>query len=67
MNNFIIEEYPDLRDPIGLVAFTGWNDAANSASNAAHFITKNLHARRFASLVEEPFYDFTKTAPAVSV
>ena len=67
MNNFSIEEYPDLRDPIGLVAFTGWNDAANSASNAAHFITKSLHARRFASLVEEPFYDFTKTAPEVTV
>ena len=67
MDNFSIDEHPNLHDPIGIVAFTGWNDAANAASDAAHFVAKNLKAQRFASLKEESFYDFTKTPPSVSI
>ncbi len=28
------ESRPDLRDPILVAAFTGWNDAGNAASDA---------------------------------
>ena len=56
---------PALRSPVVVMAFTGWNDAANAASNAARFVVRRLGARRFASIASEPFYAFTETRPSV--
>ena len=56
---------PELRSPVVVMAFTGWNDAANAASNAARFVVRRLGARRFASIASEPFYAFTETRPSV--
>ncbi len=56
---------PALRSPVVVMAFTGWNDAANAASNAARFVVRRLGARRFASIASEPFFAFTETRPSV--
>ena len=66
MSALSIERLPDLHDPIVVVAFSGWNDAANSATDAAKFVVKRLGARRFASLDPEDFYDFQSSRPSVS-
>lgn len=58
-----MDRQPDLREPIAVVAFAGWNDAASAATNAARFIVRRLGARRFASIDAEEFYDFKQTRP----
>lgn len=47
------------------MAFEGWNDAGDSATTAASYISELLGAELFASLDPEPFYDFTNTRPMV--
>lgn len=54
---------PELHRPIAVLAFSGWNDAASAATNAARLIVRRLAARRFASLPAEDFYCFTDTRP----
>ena len=58
-----IESLPDLRDPILIVAWEGWNDAGESASTAAHFLARQLGGRPFATIDPEEFYDFTEARP----
>ncbi len=60
-----IQELPTLTDPVLIVAFAGWNDAGNAATNAAEFLVKGLHARRFAGIDPEEFYNFTEVRPHV--
>ncbi len=62
-----IEELPSLRSPVMLVAFAGWNDAAESATAAARLLVEKWSARRFADMDAEELYDFTSTRPRVSV
>ena len=45
MSHLAIERRPDLHDPIAVVAFTGWNDAASAATEAARFLIRRLGAR----------------------
>ena len=33
---------PELHDPIAVVAFSGWNDAAGAATNAARWVARRL-------------------------
>ncbi len=56
---------PQLRRPVLVMAFEGWNDAGDSATTAADHIAERLGAEVFASLDPEPFYDFTNTRPMV--
>lgn len=65
MRYLTMERTPELQSPVAVLAFTGWNDAANAASNAARFVVRRLGARRFATLEAEPFYAFTETRPSV--
>lgn len=65
MRYVTMERTPELRAPVAVLAFTGWNDAANAASNAARFTARRLGARRFAAIAPEPFYAFTETRPSV--
>lgn len=62
-----IDRRPELREPIAIAAFAGWNDAASAATNAARFVVRRLGARRFASIDPETFFDFTQTRPVVRV
>ncbi len=65
MRYLTMEQTPELQSPVAVMAFTGWNDAASAASNAARFVVRRLGARRFASIESEPFYAFTETRPSV--
>src|SRR5215210_1253056 len=54
---------PRLRRPVLIIAFEGWNDAADSASDAARYLEGRWGARPFASIDPEEFYDFSSTRP----
>lgn len=56
-----------MRSPLLIVAFAGWNDAAESATTAARVLVEKWSAQRFAEIDPEEFYDFTSTRPTVSV
>ncbi len=62
-----VEQIPQLRRPLLVVAFAGWNDAAESATTAARVLVEKWSAERFAEIDPEEFYDFTSTRPLVSV
>src|ERR1700760_270698 len=55
----------ELRDPILVCAFKGWNDAGESASAAVQFLCEAFDASPLASIDPEEFYDFTAVRPTV--
>tara|TARA_B100001123_G_C15340492_1_gene1034642 strand:- start:5896 stop:6756 length:861 start_codon:yes stop_codon:yes gene_type:complete len=65
MRYLTMDQKPELESPVVILAFTGWNDAASAASNAARFAMRRLGARKFASIEPEPFFTFTETRPYV--
>lgn len=56
---------PALRSPVVVVAFGGWSDAGDAATTAVQFMAEQWHARPFASIDPEVFFDFTDTRPTV--
>src|SRR5918911_2577397 len=58
---------PELRDPVLVAAFRGWNDGGQGASLAAGYLAKAWGAGRFAEIDPEEFYDFQATRPQVSL
>ncbi|MEK7836636.1 MAG: PAC2 family protein, partial [candidate division NC10 bacterium] len=61
----ILEEPEGLRRPILIMAFAGWNDAAESATGAARYLGQIWPARSFASIDPEEFYHFGISRPYV--
>jgi proteasome assembly chaperone (PAC2) family protein len=59
------QERPELREPIMVCAFRGWNDAGEAASAAVQFLVESFEAKPFASIDPEDFYDFTSVRPTV--
>ena len=62
-----IERRPELRNPVLIAAFRGWNDGAQGASLAASFLARSWHATRFADIDPEEFFDFQVVRPQVSL
>jgi proteasome assembly chaperone (PAC2) family protein len=62
-----IAERPELRHPVLVTAFRGWNDGGQGASLAAGFLAKTWGAARFADIDPEEFYDFQVSRPHVSL
>src|ERR671935_1461379 len=62
-----IAERPELRRPVLITAFRGWNDGGQGASLAAGFLAKAWQASRFAEIDPEEFYDFQVSRPHVSL
>ena len=60
-------EPPDLRAPILVCAFRGWNDAAGAASTALETVAAVLDAEVIASLDPEEFFDFQANRPTISL
>jgi proteasome assembly chaperone (PAC2) family protein len=58
---------PPLRDPVVVVAFRGWNDAASAASTAISTIGEQRGATRIGSVDPEEFYDFQVTRPIIDL
>lgn len=67
MDHIILEQAPELEDPALVVAFRGWNDAGDAASVALETLRTQWHARRFAHIDPEEFYDFQVTRPMVEL
>jgi len=63
----IFEEHPELERPVLITAFTGWNDAGESATAAATFLKEQWGARPFARLDPEEFVDFQVARPVVKL
>ena len=60
-------DVPELRRPVLVVAFEGWNDAGDGASAAAGYLARRWSADEFASIEPEEFFDFTSTRPQVRI
>src|SRR5881628_1235325 len=54
-----------LRRPILITAFSGWNDAAESATTAARYLATTFNARKLAEIDPEEFYHFGLSRPTV--
>lgn len=61
------EREPQLRRPLLVVAFEGWNDAGDASSLALGYLAKAWEAEPVATIDAEEFYDFTVTRPQVSL
>ena len=59
------ENEPSLHAPTLVAAFEGWTDAGGAASGAAAYLADQWHARQFATIDAEEFYDFTSLRPQV--
>ena len=59
------QDRPQLRRPVLIAAFEGWNDAGDAASTAVRYLRDRWSARPFATIDHEDFYDFTATRPQV--
>lgn len=55
----------ELRRPVLITAFAGWNDAAEAATLAVDFLRKKLDAKVIAEIDPEEFYDFTVVRPQI--
>lgn len=58
---------PELREPVMIVAFEGWSDAGDAASDAVAWLAGAWAAEPFAVVDPEEFYNFTDTRPRVSI
>lgn len=58
---------PQLRDPIVLAAFEGWNDAAEAASGALAHLHEVWDAQPLVAIDPEEYHDFQVTRPQVSL
>src|SRR5436190_14252032 len=56
---------PELRSPVLVAAFTGWNDAASAATAALEAVASALDAEPVARIDPEDFYDFQVNRPTV--
>src|SRR5262245_39239454 len=61
------EEHPQLRAPVMVCAFKGWNDAGEAASAAVSYIKGSFEAREVAGIDPEEYYDFTAVRPTVKL
>ena len=67
MSELIVSSRPDLRRPVLLAGFRGWNDGGQGASLAAGFLAREWDAEEFATIDPENFYDFQQVRPQVSL
>jgi len=58
---------PALHDPVVVAAFTGWNDAADAASDAVDWLAARYGATEFASIDEQMHVDFQAQRPQVTL
>jgi proteasome assembly chaperone (PAC2) family protein len=56
---------PDLRDPVIVCAFAGWNDGGEAATTAVRYVRDRWNATRFASIDPDEFFDFQVNRPTV--
>ena len=69
-----IHQIPLLRNPVMIMAFSGWNDAAEAASGAVEHLLSGWKDKKddvlpelIAEVESEDFYDFQVNRPQVSI
>jgi proteasome assembly chaperone (PAC2) family protein len=67
MSELIVSSRPDLRSPVLVAAFKGWNDGGQGASLGGGYLSKQWGAESFAEIDSENFYDFQAVRPNVSL
>jgi proteasome assembly chaperone (PAC2) family protein len=58
-------EPPQLRSPVLVCAFAGWNDAAGAATTALTTVAESLDAKLIAQIDPEEFFDFQANRPTI--
>ncbi len=58
---------PELVAPVMVVAFEGWNDAGDSATEAVEHLEDVWSAAPWAELDPEPYYDYQVNRPMISI
>lgn len=59
--------HPTLRQPIALLAFSGWGDAGESSTDAARFLVAEFEAETVGRFDSDSFFDFQVSRPVVSL
>lgn len=65
MEPVLFDQRPEMERPVVVMAFSGWNDAGESASTAADALTNTWGALPFGRIDPEEFFDFQATRPTV--
>jgi proteasome assembly chaperone (PAC2) family protein len=66
-SGLVWEQKPELRDPLLVAAFEGWNDAGDAASAAADWLVQKSRAQRFASVDPDEHIDYQSRRPRVEL
>jgi proteasome assembly chaperone (PAC2) family protein len=68
MDSIIWErEPPELRSPVLVASFSGWNDAASAASTALGAIAASLDTELVARIDPEDYFDFQANRPTIQI
>jgi proteasome assembly chaperone (PAC2) family protein len=65
MDSLVWEEEPELRSPVLVCAFAGWNDAASAATAALEAVAMSLDAHVVGRIDPEEFFDFQVARPTI--
>jgi proteasome assembly chaperone (PAC2) family protein len=60
-------DVPQLRSPILVCSFRGWNDAAAAASTALATVANSLDGELIARIDAEDYFDFQSTRPTITL
>jgi predicted ATP-grasp superfamily ATP-dependent carboligase len=67
MSELIVSSRPELRRPVMIAAFRGWNDGGQGATLGGGYLARQWGAEVFAEIDPENFYDFQAVRPNVSL
>jgi proteasome assembly chaperone (PAC2) family protein len=67
MSELNVSFQPELRQPVLIAAFRGWNDGGQGATLGASYLAKLWDAERFAEIDPESFFDFQSQRPQVTL
>jgi proteasome assembly chaperone (PAC2) family protein len=62
-----VDSRPELRSPVLICSFRGWNDGGQGASLATSFLARSWATHKFAEIDPELFFDFQSTRPQVTL
>jgi len=67
MSELSVSSRPQLRRPVLIAAFRGWNDGGQGATLAGGYLARLWGGERFAEVDPDFFYDFQAVRPQVSL
>src|SRR2546423_4738629 len=67
MSELIVSSRPELRGPVLVAAFRGWNDGGQGASLGGGYLARQWGAESFAEIESENFCDFQAVRPHVAL